>query len=157
MAHTTEVLLREHVENLGRCGDVVSVAPGYARNYLLPRRLAIPATADNQRQIVRRATRMAAEEVARLGEITAAVEALSLLTVKTTQRADSGGHLYGSVNAAGVAELVVAAGTKVDEKAVRLAEGPLKTVGEHKVRVHIHGEHFAEITVVVEAEAEPTG
>lgn len=154
MARTTEVLLREHVPNLGRCGDVVTVAPGYAANYLLPHRLAIPATPDNQRQITRRAARMAAEEEARLGEITAAVEALSKLTVTTIQRADTAGHLYGSVNAVGVAELCVAAGTKIEEKAVRLDNGPLKIVGEHKVRVHVHGDHYAEITVVVEAEVE---
>ena len=69
-------------------------------------------------------------------------------------KADEGGHLYGSVNAATVAELCAATGSAVEEKDVRLDGGPLKVVGEHKVRIHVHGDHYAEITVVVEAEAE---
>jgi len=145
-----EVLLREHVENLGLCGDVVSVAPGYARNYLLPKRLAVPATEDNRRQMTRRAARMAAELAAREAEISGTVETLSSLSVKTVQKADEQGHLYGSVTAGQIAELCVAAGTAVDEKDVRL-ETPIKTVGEHAVQVHVHGKHQATITVTVEA------
>lgn len=147
-----EVLLREHVKDLGVCGDVVRVAPGYARNYLLPQRLAVPATEDNRRQMKRRAARMALELAARAEEISGAVEALSKLSVKTVQRADEQGHLYGSVTAALVAELCAAAGMPVDEKDVRL-ETHIKTVGEHAVQVHVHGEHQATITVIVEAEA----
>lgn len=146
-----EVLLREHVKDLGRCGDVVRVAPGYARNYLLPRRLAVPATEDNRRQIARRAVRMAAEDAARAEEVAVAVAALSRLTVRTVEKADEHGHLYGSVSAAKVAELCRAAGASIDEKRVRL-EAPIKTVGEHTVHVHVHGEDHAEITVVVAAE-----
>ena len=154
MAKQIEVLLREHVENLGRCGDVVSVAPGYARNLLMPRRLAIPATEENRKQLARRAARLALEEAARLGEIKEVVETLSQLTVTTAQKADEAGHLYGSVNAAAVAALCAAASASVEEKDVRLDSGPLNAVGEHKVRVHVHGDHFAEITVIVEAEEE---
>ena len=158
MARQVEVLLREHVENLGRCGDVVKVAPGYARNFLMPRKLAIAATEENKKQIARRAARLAAEEAARMGEITAAVEALSQMSVTTTMKADEGGNLYGSVNAAAVAELCTAAGSTVEEKDVRLDGGPLKAVGEHKVRIHVHGDHYAEITVVVGAEEDqPAG
>ena len=146
-----EVLLREHVKDLGVCGDVVRVAPGYARNYLLPQRLAVPATEDNRRQMVRRAARMALELEARAEEISGAVEALSSLSVKTVQKADEQGHLYGSVTAGLVAELCAAAGMPVDEKDVRL-ETHIKTVGEHAVQVHVHGEHHATITVTVEAE-----
>ena len=147
-----EVLLREHVKDLGICGDVVRVAPGYARIYLLPQRLAVPATEDNRRQMTRRAARMAAELEAHAEQISGAVETLSNLSVKTTQKADEQGHLYGSVTAALVAELCAAAGTPVDEKDVRL-ETHIKTVGEHAVQVHVHGEHHATITVIVEAEA----
>ena len=158
MANSIEVLLREHVADLGRCGDVVKVAPGYARNFLMPRKLAVAATEENKKQIARRAARLAAEEAARMGEITAAVEALSQLTLTTTQKADEGGNLYGSVNAAAVAELCVAAGTKIEEKDVRLDDGPLKSTGEHKVRIHVHADHYAEITVVVNAEEDqPAG
>ncbi len=147
-----EVLLREHVKNLGVCGDVVRVAPGYARNYLLPQRLAVPATEDNRRQMTRRAARMATELAAQAEQVAGAVEALASLSVKTVQKADAQGHLYGSVTAALVAELCAAAGTPVEEKDVRIAS-QIKTVGEHAVQVHVHGEHYATITVTVEAEA----
>jgi len=145
-----EVLLRERVDNLGRCGDVVKVAPGFARNYLLPQRLAVPATEDNKRQIVRRAARMAAEDAARDEAIAATLEALSALELTTTEKADEGGNLYGSVNAAAVVVLAAAAGHKVEEKSVRL-EHPIKTVGTHKVPVHVHGNQVAEVTLTVAA------
>ena len=149
---TVEVLLREHVDDLGRCGDVVKVAPGYARNYLLPYRKAVPATADNKRQIARRAARLAAEDAARAETVAAAIEALSKLELKTTEKADENGSLYGSVTAQNVAELATKAGQALDEKSVRL-EAPIKTVGTHAVTVHVHGDQTAEISVVVEAEA----
>ena len=72
---SVEVLLREHVKDMGVCGDVVRVAPGYTRNYLLPQRLAVPATEDNRRQMRRRAARMALELEARAEPISSAVEA----------------------------------------------------------------------------------
>ena len=145
---TIEVLLREHVKDLGRCGEVVRVAPGYARNYLLPQRLAVPANADNLKQIARRAVRLAAEDAVRSEELAARIEALSALRVETSEKADENGHLYGSVSAARIAELCVAAGASIEEKDVRL-ETPIKTVGDHKVRLHVHGDEHAEITVAV--------
>jgi large subunit ribosomal protein L9 len=149
-----EVLLREHVRNLGRCGDVVRVAPGYARNFLLPRGLAAAATEDNKRQIARRAARLALEEAEKAEEVAAAVAILSELTVTANERADENGHLYGSVAATAIAEMCTAAGTEIDVKRVHL-EAPIKNVGVHKVSVHVHGEAYAEITVVVQAEGAP--
>jgi len=152
MRSRVEVLLRENLENLGRCGDVVSVAPGYARNYLLPRKLAIQANEENLRAMARRRARLDAEEAARAKETLARVEALAGVVLETTGRADAGGHLYGSVNAAQIAALLAAAGHAVAEKDIRL-EAPLKTTGVHPVRVHVHRDTFAEIQVRVEAEA----
>lgn len=146
-----EVLLREHVDGLGRCGEVVRVAPGYARNYLLPKRYAVPATEDNKRQVARRATRLVAEDAARSAEIGQVVASLSQLSLEVRQKADEHGHLYGSVSAALVAELCTAAGFTVAEKDVRL-EAPIKTVGEHQVQIHVHGEHHAEVRVLVAPE-----
>ena len=151
MKNSVEVLLREHVRDLGRCGDVVRVAPGYARNYLLPRRLAVPATADNTVQMKRRASRLAAEDALQSAEIAARVAALSALRVTTRQKADENGHLYGSVSAALLTELCSAAGAVFEERDVRL-DAPIKSVGEHKVRLHVHGETHAENTVIVQAE-----
>lgn len=146
------MLLREHVTNLGRCGDVVLVAPGYARNYLLPRKLAIQATDDSKRAMLRRRTRLDADEAVKAKETLARVETLSGVVLKTTSRADDSGHLFGSVNAAKVSELLAAAGHAVALDDVRL-DAPLKTVGTHVVRIHVHGETFGEIRVEVEAEA----
>jgi large subunit ribosomal protein L9 len=155
MSARIEVLLRENLKNLGRCGDVVTVAPGYARNYLLPRRLAIHANDENKRAMLSRRARLDAEE-AQLAKVTLAkVAALSGVVLKTSGRADEGGHLFGSVNAAQIASLLAAAGHAVAEKDVRL-ESPLKSVGTHSVRIHVHADTFAEVKVEVAAEAPAT-
>lgn len=145
-----EVLLRERVGDLGRCGDVVKVAPGYARNFLFPRRLAVPATEENKRQLARRAKRMAAEEAAMQADIQKRVAALERLTLTAIEKADETGHLYGSVSAARAAEILSAAGYPCAERDVRL-EKPIKTVGSHPVPIHVHAETFATFTLVVEA------
>jgi len=133
---------------------VVRVAPGYARNFLLPRGLAAMATEDNKRQIARRAARLALEEAEKAEEVAAAVAALSELSVTANERADENGRLYGSVTALAIAELCSAAGTEIDVKRVHL-DAPIKTVGEHQVSIHVHGESFAEISVQVQAEGAP--
>ena len=147
-----EVLLRDYVENLGRCGDIVQVASGYARNYLLPQKLAVSATEANKQLMERRRLRLDAEEAVRLAEIEARVVAISAISVHTVENVDENGHLYGSVNAAAICALAAEAGCELDEKDVRLPEGPIRQAGEHSVRVHVHADHFAEITVTVEGE-----
>lgn len=155
MSRKVEVLLRDNVKDLGRCGDVVRVAPGYARNFLLPRRIAVAANDDNKRGMVRRRAKLDIEETARNAEIDARIAALAGIRVTTRSKADENGHLYGSVNAAGILVLLEMQGHKFAEKDVRL-ESPIKTVGVHKVKVHVFGERFAEIEVLVEAEAAAT-
>jgi large subunit ribosomal protein L9 len=152
MKTRVEVLLRENVGNLGRCGDVVHVAPGYARNYLLPRKLAVQATEDNKRAMLRRRSKLDADDARKVKETLARVETLMGVVLKTSGRADESGRLFGSVNAARISELLASAGHAVAEEDVRL-EAPLKTVGSHPVRVHVHGDTFAEIKILVEAEA----
>ncbi|MHC4261332.1 MAG: 50S ribosomal protein L9 [Planctomycetota bacterium] len=147
-----QVLLRERVANLGEVGDVVKVAAGYARNYLLPRGFAISATPDNIRAMERRRARLDAEEAERAAKIEAAVNEMGGLRVEITQRADETGTLYGSVNATMVSELLGATGHPISERRIRL-EAPIKTVGEHEVEVHVHGDRNAAVTVVVTAEA----
>jgi large subunit ribosomal protein L9 len=152
MKTRVEVLLREHITNLGRCGDVVQVASGYARNFLLPRKLAIQATEDNKRAMLRRRAKLDADDARKAKETRARVETLSGVSVKTSGKADESGQLYGSVNAAKISELLASAGHAVAEEDVRL-ESPLRAVGTHTVRVHVHGETFAEIRVEVAAES----
>jgi large subunit ribosomal protein L9 len=144
-----EVLLREHVQHLGKCGDVVRVRPGYARNFLYPNGLATEATEDNKRLMARKRGRLDQEEAVRNAEIDARVASLQGVSVTCTMKADETGHLFGSVNAGTIAELLAAQGEKrFSEKDVRL-DAPLKTVGEHLVKLHVHGDRFAEISVRV--------
>jgi large subunit ribosomal protein L9 len=146
-----EILLRDRVEHLGHCGDVVRVAPGFARNYLFPSGLAVAATPENKRLMDRRRDRLDAEDAARAAELDAVVARLNGVTVKTSGKAEESGSLYGSVNAAKIAELLTAAGHSVEEKSVRL-DAPLKTVGEHNVRVHVYADAYAEVRVQIVAE-----
>lgn len=147
---SVEILLRDNVEHVGKVGDVVKVAAGYARNYLFPMGLAILATPENVALMARRRARQDAEEAARNAHFIERVEALSAVTVETTERADETGSLYGSVSAAQVAELLVAAGQSVEEKDVRL-EAPIKSVGEHEIQVHVHGDMNATVKLTVNA------
>jgi large subunit ribosomal protein L9 len=148
---TMEVLLREHIDPLGKCGDVVTVKAGYARNYLLPNRLAIQANADNKKAMERRRLKLDAEEAERMAEIETRVLVLSGTSLETVQKCDDNGHLYGSVNAALVVELLNAQNRNVEEKDVRI-DVPIKTIGEHTVHVHVHGERYADIEIDVQPE-----
>lgn len=147
---TVQVLLRDNVKDLGKCGDVVKVAAGYARNYLLPQRIAVEASEENVRLMQRRRIRLDADEAARSAEIAARVAALEAVSLTTAQKADESGQLFGSVNAATIATLLTEAGHAVEEKAVRLGE-PIKQVGSHTVAVHVHGEENANVTLEVTA------
>lgn len=151
MARNVEVLLREHVKDLGRCGDVVKVSPGYARNFLYPRKIGMEATAENKKAMSRRRLVLDALEAKKTAEVVALVGTLTGIELKTSARADEQGHLFGSVSAANIVEMLREKGHAFEEKAVRL-DAPIKTVGSHPVKLHVHGEHHAEIVVVVEAQ-----
>jgi large subunit ribosomal protein L9 len=156
MAKKVEVLLRDNVQHLGKCGDVVNVTPGFARNYLYPRRLAIQANVDNKLQMARRRSKLDKLEAENNAKIDQLVASFGTLVVTTKAKSDAQGHLYGSVNAAQIAELITKAGHPTEEKNVRI-DAPLKTVGKHTVKLHVHGERTADITVVVEAEMSDAG
>ena len=144
-----KILLRESVEDLGTIGDVVEVAPGYARNYLFPSKIAVEATPENVKMMERRRVRYAAEIVAQEAEISSQIESLGNLKLTTQEKADDTGTLYGSVGAQKIAQLLTQAGHPTEDKDVRLDE-PIKELGTHEVPVHIHGEHYAGIQVIVE-------
>ncbi len=148
MAKNIEVLLRDHVTALGECGDVVRVRTGYARNYLVPYGLATEATPENKKLMDRRRIKLDAVAVIKNAEMDAWLAKLSAVVLSTEERADDQGHLFGSVNASAIVMLLGKAGHKVDEKNVRL-DAPLKSVGEHKVKIHVHGDRHAEIIVNV--------
>jgi len=148
-----ELLLREHVKDLGRCGDVVKVAPGYARNYLFPLNLAVATTPENIKVVSRRKARIEAQEAIDAKEAGERAEALGKVELKTTEKTDQKGRLYGSVNAARIVELFAEIGHSVDVKDIRL-DAPIKMEGEHMVPLHIAGDLMTEIKVTVEGTQE---
>ena len=146
-----EVLLQQSVKHLGLVGDVVKVKPGFARNYLFPQKLGVPATEDAKRQIARRAAKVREAEEQRLKEIAELVSTLEAIEIKVTMKADPNGNLYGSVNAARIVELAHEQGATFTEKDVRL-DAPIKVVGQHEVKVHVRDDDYGTLKVEVEAE-----
>jgi large subunit ribosomal protein L9 len=144
------VILREHVEHLGRRGEVVKVANGYARNFLLPRKLALAVTPDNKRQIERekaKAEARDAEEIAEARTLAARVEATEIAIAR---RAGENDTLYGSVTTADIAEALALRDVAIDRRRIQLDE-PLKTLGEHVVPVKVHRDVTAQLKVSVVA------
>ncbi len=143
-----EVILREHVDNLGRRGDVVKVADGYARNFLLPRKLALPVNEQNRRQIERERKVAEAREAQEKQAAEAVAARLTATELSFERRVGENDTLYGSVTAADVAEALEAQGFPVDKRKVSLHE-PLKALGEFEVPVKIHREVTAHVKVHV--------
>lgn len=143
-----EVILREDIENLGNRGNVVKVAPGYARNYLLPKKLAVPATEANkkiveqERQAHLRREAKQASEAQDLGKLVGG----TVLTIKA--KAGENDQLFGSVTAKDVAEALEAKGFSIDRRKIQLDE-PIRTLGEHKVTIRLHREVSTEVAVNV--------
>ena len=143
-----EVILREHVDNLGRRGDVVKVAEGYARNYLLPRKLALPVTDSNKRQIERERKLAEARDMEEKGAAEAVAARLAQVEIEIPRRVGENETLYGSVTSADIAQALKDKGFDVDKRKIALAE-PLKALGENTVPVKIHRDVTAQIKVKV--------
>lgn len=147
-----EIILLQKVDNLGNLGDRVSVKPGYARNYLIPKGKATEATAD---KIARFEARRAELERAATDALTAAEarrEQLTDLVVTLSVRAGNEGRLFGSVSAADIADAVSAAGIDLNKQEVRLPGGPIRQLGEYDVEVRLHSDVATHIRVNVVAE-----
>jgi large subunit ribosomal protein L9 len=145
-----EVILKEHVEHLGRRGEIVKVANGYARNYLLPRKLALEVTAQNKRQIDRERAKAEAREAEELQEAEALRTRVEALDIAIARRVGEQETLYGSVTTSDLAEALHARGLPIDRRRIQLAE-PLKTLGDHEVGVKLHREVTARLRVKIVA------
>ncbi len=143
-----ELLLKKTVDNLGRIGDVVTVRPGYARNFLLPLGYAVPITKANMAEIDKARAQALAEEQERVGRLKAMSGELAGVSVTIEGRANEEGHLFGSVSSANVADALRDKGFPVDAKQVRL-EQPLKEIGVFDVEVHLHADVTATVKVWV--------
>jgi large subunit ribosomal protein L9 len=146
-----EVILREHVDNLGRRGDVVKVAEGYARNYLLPRKLALAVTENNRRQIERERKAAEARDAEERAQADAIAERLSQIDVEIARRVGENQTLYGSVTSADIAHALEGKGFTVDKRKIQLHD-PLKALGETTVPVKIHRDVTVPVKVRVVAE-----
>ncbi len=146
-----EVILREHVDNLGRRGDVVKVAEGYARNFLLPRKLALAVTEGNKRQIEREKKIAEAKDVEERSQAEAIAQRLTAVEIEIARRVGENQTLYGSVTSADIAQALHTRGIEIDKRRIQLAE-PLKAVGETTVPVKIHRDVTAQLRVKVTAE-----
>jgi|SRR5690606_39040149 len=147
---SVQVILREDVPHLGDAGDLVSVRPGYARNYLIPQGKAIAATAANLKELEHQ-RRVIAEKVAReLKALEAERAKVDGQVVEIAAQAGEEGRLFGSVTAAMIAEKLAERGLEVDRRRIVLAE-PIKSLGEYSVPVRFHRQVEATITVRVSA------
>jgi large subunit ribosomal protein L9 len=146
-----EVILREHVDNLGRRGDVVKVAEGYARNYLLPRKLALAVTEANKRQIERERQAAEARELEERTQAEAFSQRLTQTEIEIPRRVGENDTLYGSVTSADIAQALQSKGFDIEKRKIQLPE-PLKALGEATVPVRIHRDVIAQVRVKVVAE-----
>ena len=143
-----ELLLKQTIEHLGRTGDVVDVKPGYARNYLLPRGLAVMVTKGNMDLVARARVAALAQEEARLAELKDMASKLGEVSVTIEGKANEEGHLFGSIAAAQIAASLREKGVPVEDKQVRL-EHPIKEIGVYDVVVHLHADVESKIKVWV--------
>jgi len=143
-----EVILREHVDNLGRRGEIVKVADGYARNFLLPRKLALPATAGNKKHVERERRIMETREAEEKGQAEAIAARLAAIEISIARRVGETDQLYGSVTSADIADYLKAKGFEIDRRKLLLPE-PIKTVGDHNVPLKLHREVTVPLVVKV--------
>jgi large subunit ribosomal protein L9 len=143
-----EVILREHVDHLGRRGDVVKVAAGYARNYLLPRNLALPVTESSKRQIERERAAAEARDAQEKAGAEAVAARMTALDISIARRVGENQTMYGSVTSADVAQALATRGFEIDKRKIALAE-PIKALGEHTVQVKVHRDVTADVKVKV--------
>lgn len=147
-----EVILLEKVANLGNIGDLVRVKSGYGRNFLLPKGKATLATPANIAAFEARRAELERKQAEELTAAQGRVAQLEALVLRITAKAGSEGKLFGSIGTVDIAEACTAAGVAVERSEVRLPEGPIRTVGEHMVSLHLHADVNVAVRVEVAAE-----
>ena len=147
-----QIILQEDVDKLGHRGDVVTVKPGYARNFLLPHKLAVEATAGNLKAIERIRTSLAKKTATELEAAQKQAVLLNGVALKFTRKTGENDQMFGSVTTADIAEGLASQGFKIDKRQAQLGE-PLKTIGEFPVTIKVFRDVTAQIKVTVEKEA----
>ncbi len=146
-----EVILRDDIKTLGRAGEVVRVKPGYARNYLLPQGLAYEATDGNKKRIAAETRVRTVKNQAERTEAERLASTLGGVSLALSGKAGEEGKLFGSITSQDIADALARQGHTIDRRRIEL-EHPIKTIGEHAVRVRLHPEVHAELRVSVIAE-----
>jgi large subunit ribosomal protein L9 len=147
-----KIILQENIEKLGTRGQVVEVAEGYARNYLLPRLLAIPADTGNMKRLEKIRGALAKKEATERGAAELLAQQLAAASVTISRKAGENDQLFGSVTAADIAAALEAQGFHVDKRRIQLAE-PIKVISENQVPVKLHHDVSATLKVSVTREA----
>jgi large subunit ribosomal protein L9 len=147
-----QIILQEDIDKLGHRGDVVTVKPGYARNYLLPRSLAIEATPGNMNALERIRTSLAKKTATELEAAKKQAELLTGVSLTFKRKTGENDQMFGSVTSGDIAEGLLAQGFKIDKRQVQLAE-PIKTIAEHDVTIKVFRDVVAHIRAIVEKEA----
>ena len=146
-----EIILREDIDKLGTRGQVVKVADGYARNYLLPKKLAVTANESNKKIVEQERDAYLRREAKVVSEAQDLAKLMANVTLTIAQRVGDEGHLFGSVTSKDIAEALERQSFTVDRRKIQL-EDPIKQVGEYKIPIRIHREVTAEVTLNVVAE-----
>src|SRR3954469_5326194 len=146
-----EVILREHVDNLGRRGEIVKVADGYARNYLLPRKLALLVTDGSRKQIERERGKFEAKEAEEKKAAEAVVERMSNLEIEIARKVGDTQALFGSVTASDIAAALLAKGFEIDRRKLQLRD-PIKKLGDYAIPLKLHLDVVTNVKVKVVAE-----
>ncbi len=146
-----EVILREDIEKLGTRGQVVNVAPGYARNFLLPKRLAVAATDANKKIVEQERQAHLRREAKALGDAQDLARMMANVSVTISQKAGDNDQLFGSVTSKDIADAIARQGYNIDRRQVQLNE-PIKQLGEYRVPVRLHREVTIEVPVTVARE-----
>lgn len=149
-----EVILLENIEKLGTRGQVVKVANGYGRNFLLPKKLAVAANPQNRKWVDQQRVRFLKLEAKEKAEAAELAKLFEGVAVTVTRKAGEKGTLFGSVTALDVAEKLTAQGFNIDRRKIQLAS-PLKIIGEYDVTIRLHPEVTATVKVKVEGEFDP--
>jgi large subunit ribosomal protein L9 len=147
-----QIILQEDVEKLGNRGELVEVAKGYARNFLLPRKLGLEATPGNMKRLEKMRAAFALKEATEKEAAQKIAEQLAAVSISQSRKAGENDQLFGSVTTADIAEALAAKGFPVDKRKIVL-ENPIKTVGEYEIPVKLHREVIVNVKLTVERDA----
>ena len=146
-----QIILQEDVEKLGTRGQVVEVKEGYARNFLLPRKLALPASAGNMKRLEKMRAAFAKKSAVEIADAQKLAELLGGVSLELTRKAGENDQMFGSVTSADISEALAAKGFTIDKRKITLAE-PIKVIGEYEVPLKLHREVTATVKLAVKKE-----